>query len=82
MADSPESPGPPDDDRPLGLAGYLDEEAEWEGLMGRVHRSIARREASGQAVELTMQGLTGIVIEYVRAIVEAFGSGRGGRRVE
>lgn len=71
---------PPGDDRPLGLARFLDEEAEWRALMGRVHRSIARREASGQAVELTMQGLTGVVVEYLRALVEAFGQGRSGRR--
>lgn len=78
MADLP--PEPPGNEPPLGLAGYLDEEVEWRALMGRVHRSIARREASAQAVEFTMHGLAGVVVEYLRACLDGFGRGRGGRR--
>lgn len=80
MADAPATP-PGDDERPLGLAPYLDEDVEFRALIGRVHRSIARREVSGQAVELTMHGVAGVVVEYLRAIFEAFG-GRGGRRAD
>ena len=79
MAD--ETPAPAPGERPLGLAPFLDEDVEVRALLGRVHRSIARREASGQVVELTMHGLTGVLVEYLRAIVEAFG-GRGGRRAD
>lgn len=74
--------GPPEDDRPLGLAGFLDEDVEVRALLGRVHRSIARREASGHAVEFTMHGLTGVVVEYLRALFEAWGRKRGGTRAE
>ncbi|MFN7977122.1 MAG: hypothetical protein U0P30_03240 [Vicinamibacterales bacterium] len=82
MADAP-APPPVDDERPLGLAPYLDEDVEFRALIGRVHRSIARREVSGQAVELTMHGLTGVLVEYLKAIFEAFGGrGRGGRRAD
>lgn len=82
MADAP-APPPVDDERPLGLAPYLDEDVEFRALIGRVHRSIARREVSGQAVELTMHGVAGVVVEYLRAIFEAFGGrGRGGRRAD
>ncbi len=85
MAEGPSIPPatPPDDDRPLGLAPFLDEDVEFRALVGRVHRSIARREASAQAVELTMQGFTGVLVEYLRALFEAFGGrGRGGRRAD
>lgn len=82
MAETP-LPPPADDERPLGLAPYLDEDVEFRALIGRVHRSIARREVSGQAVELTMHGVAGVVVEYLRAIFEAFGGrGRGGRRAD
>lgn len=82
MAEAPVPP-PVDDERPLGLAPYLDEDVEFRALIGRVHRSIARREVSGQAVELTMHGVAGVVVEYLRAIFEAFGGrGRGGRRAD
>lgn len=80
-----ETAGPPpgDDERPLGLAPYLDEDVELRALIGRVHRSIARREVSGQAVELTMHGLSAVLVEYLKAIFEAFGGrGRGGRRAD
>lgn len=77
MAERPT--GESGDDRPLGLAEYLDEEVEWRALMGRVHRSIARRDAAGQAVEFTAHGVTGVVVEYLCAAVEAWGRGRGGR---
>ncbi len=73
---------PPDDERPLGLAGVLDEEAEWSRLMARVHQSIARRELSGQAVELGAHGFTGVVLEYLKAIFEMFGGTGGGRRAD
>lgn len=82
MAETP-APPPGDDERPLGLAPFLDEDVEFRALIGRVHRSIARREVSGQAVELTMHGVAGVVVEYLRAIFEAFGGrGRGGRRAD
>ena len=74
MADTP-----PDDDRPLGLAGLLDEEAEWPQLMGRVHRSIQRRELSGQAVEFSLEALTGVLMEYLKAIA-SYLPGAGGRK--
>jgi hypothetical protein len=76
MAEGPSIPPatPPDDDRPLGLAPFLDEDVEFRALVGRVHRSIARREASAQA---------GVLVEYLRALFEAFGGrGRGGRRAD
>jgi len=72
-------PEEPRDDQPLGLAGFLEEDAEWGRLMARVHQSIARRELSGQAVELGAHGITGVLMEYLRAIFEAFG-GTGDRR--
>lgn len=59
---------PPDDDRPLGLAGILDEGAGWQRLMGRVHRSIERRELSGQAVEFSVEALAGVLVEYLKAL--------------
>ncbi len=73
MADTP-----PDGERPLGLAGILDEEAEWHRPMGRVHRSIERRELSGQAVEFSMGALAGALVEYLKAIA-SFTPGSGGR---
>lgn len=83
MAD-PTPPPPPDPPEPplLGLAEYLDEDAEWSRLMGRVHRSIARREVSGQAVELAATGLTGVVLEYLRALIAAFTGEKGSRRAD
>lgn len=77
MADTPPDM-PPADERPLGLAGILDEEAEWQRLMGRVHRSIERRELSGQAVELSVGALTVVLAEYLRALA-SFVPGSGGR---
>lgn len=65
----------------MGLAGYLDEDVEWSRLMTRVHRSIARREVSGQAVELVTTGFTGVILEYLRALFAAF-SGEGRRRAD
>lgn len=82
MADETKTP-PPGDERPLGLAGFLEEEeAEWQGLMSRVHNSIARREVAGQAVELGMQGWTSVLIEYLKAVFGAFGGSGGKRRVD
>jgi hypothetical protein len=78
MAEPP-VPGEPRDE-PLGLAGFLEEDVEWNQLMSRVHRSIARRELSGQAVELGAHGLTGVVLEYLKAFFELFGGTGGGRR--
>lgn len=82
MADS--TPPTPEPEPPLlGLAGYLDEEeVEWSRLLARVHRSIARREVSGQAVELAATGMTGVVLEYLRAIFAAFGGDKGSRRAD
>lgn len=75
-----DGPRPPDGEIPLGLAGFLEEEVEFTRLMGRVHRSIERRQLSGQAVELAATGLTGVLIEYLRALLSAFGAGKGARR--
>lgn len=74
----------PDDprDESLGLAGFLDEDVEWNRLMRRVHRSIARRELSGHAVELGTHGFTGVVLEYLKAFFETFGGTGGGRRAD
>ena len=69
-------------DEPLGLAGFLEEDVEWQRLMTRVHQSIARRELSGQAVELGARGFTGVVLEYLKAFFELFGGTRGGRRAD
>lgn len=70
---------PPGDDTPLGLAPLLDEnDAEWPQLMGRVHRSIARREMSSQAVEFSVEALTGVLLEYLKALA-SFLPGSGGR---
>ena len=69
-------------DEPLGLAGFLEEDVEWQRLMTRVHQSIARRELSGQAVELGAHGFTGVVLEYLKAFLELFGGTRGGRRAD
>ena len=69
-------------DEPLGLAGFLDEDAEWSRLMTRVHRSIARRELSGQAVELGTHGFAGVVLEYLKAFFDMFGGTGGGRRAD
>lgn len=82
MADPP-AQDPPDEPL-LGLAGALEEDGDegLERLLGRVHRSIARRELSGQAVDLAAVGLTGVLLEYVRAIFEALGIGKGSRRAE
>ncbi len=77
MAETPVDDAPTEP--PLGLAGFLDEDAEWGRLMARVHHSIARRELSGQAVELGARGLTGVLLEYLRAIVDVC-SGTGDRR--
>ena len=74
MAEAP----PPDDDRPLGLAGILDEEVEWNRLMTRVHRSIERRELSGQAVEFSVQALAAVLVEYLEALA-SYLPGSGGR---
>ncbi len=79
MVAEPTAPDETPEAQPLGLAGFLDEEAEWAGLMTRVHRSIARRELSGQAVELGAHGLTSVVLEYLRAIFDVLG-GTGGKR--
>ncbi|HUU36520.1 MAG TPA: mechanosensitive ion channel domain-containing protein [Vicinamibacterales bacterium] len=49
------------DEQPLGLAALLDEEGEWQRLMARVHRSIERRELSGQAVEFSVEALGGVL---------------------
>ena len=68
----------PDDDRPLGLASILDEEAEWQRLMSGVHRSIERRELSGQAVEFSLQALAGVLVEYLKALASLL-PGSGGR---
>lgn len=73
MAD--QSPG---DDRPLGLASLLDEEAEWHRLMSGVHRSIERRELSGQAVEFSVGALAGVLVEYLKALASLL-PGSGGR---
>lgn len=83
MAEVP-TPDAPEavDDEPLGLAGYLDEEAEWQALMTRVHRSIARRELSGQAVELGVHGLSAVLLEYLKALAEIFGNAGGRRRAD
>jgi hypothetical protein len=78
-------PVPPpqgDEDRPLGLAGFLDEDVEFSRLLGRVHRSIERRELSGQAVELAAVGLTGVLLEYLKALFGAFGRKKGTRRAD
>jgi hypothetical protein len=75
-------PGAPDGERPLGLAGFLEEDVESGRLMGRVHRSIQRRELSGQAVDFAAIGLTGVLLEYLRAIFGAFSGGKGTRRVD
>ena len=74
----------PDDprDESLGLAGFLEEDVEWQRLMTRGDQSIARRELSGQAVELGAQGFTGVVLEYLKAIFELFGGTGGGRRAD
>ena len=77
MADAPPDL-PPADDRPLGLAGILDEEAEWQRLMGGVHRSIERRELSGQAVEFSVGALAGVLVEYLKALASLL-PGSGGR---
>ena len=69
-------------DEPLGLAGFLDEDVEWHRLMTRVHRSIARRELSGQAVELGTHRFTGVVLEYHKAIFGVFSGTGGGRRAD
>ncbi len=68
----------PDDDRPLGLASILDEEAEWQRLMSGVHRSIERRELSGHAVEFSVQALAGVLVEYLKALASLL-PGSGGR---
>ncbi len=68
----------PDDARPLGLASILDEEAEWQRLMSGVHRSIERRELSGQAVEFSVQALAGVLVEYLIALASLL-PGSGGR---
>lgn len=83
MAEAP-PPGAPEpvDDEALGLAGYLDEDAEWQALMARVHRSIARRELSGQAVELGAHGLGAVLLEYLKALAEIFGNAGGRRRAD
>lgn len=78
-------PTPPPESEPplLGLAGYLDEdEVEWSRLLARVHRSIARREVSAQAVELATTGVTGVVLEYLKAIFAAFSGDKGSRRAD
>lgn len=69
---------PPDDERLLGLAGILDEDVEWQRLMGRVHRSIERRELSGQAVEFSVTALTSVLVEYLKALASLM-PGAGGR---
>jgi hypothetical protein len=69
---------PPVDEHPLGLAGILDEEAEWQRLMAGVHRSIERRELSGQAVEFSVGALAGVLVEYLKALA-SFLPGSGGR---
>lgn len=69
-------------EEPLGLAGFLEEDVEWHRLMTRVHRSIARRELSGQAVELAAHGVTGVVLEYLKAFFDMFGKTGGGRRAD
>lgn len=68
---------PQDDERPLGLAGILDEEAEWQRLMGRVHRSIQRRELSGQAVEFSVEALASVLVEYLKALASLLPGSRG-----
>lgn len=78
MADDTPLPDPAPE-TPLGLGEYLDEETEWTRFVAGVHRSIARRELSGQAVELGAQGLTGVMLEYLQAVVDVVG-GTGGRR--
>lgn len=75
MSDQP----PPGDEAPLGLAPLLDEDdAEWARLMGGVHRSIARREMSSQAVEFSVEALAGVLVEYLKALA-SFLPGSGGR---
>jgi hypothetical protein len=81
MAES-DTPRPSDGDPPLGLASYLEEDVEFTRLMGRVHRSIERRELSGQAVDFAAIGLTGVLLEYLRALFAAFSGGKGTRRAE
>lgn len=81
MAES-EVPHPPEGEIPLGLAGFLEEDVEFTRLMGRVHRSIERRELSGQAVDFAAVGLTGVLLEYLRALFAAFSGGKGTRRAE
>lgn len=68
----------PPDEPPLGLAGLLDEDVEWQHLMARVHRSIERRELSGQAVEFSVEALTSVLVEYLKALA-SFMPGSGGR---
>lgn len=60
---------PPDDgDGLIGLAALLDEDVEWQRLLGKVRRSIERRELSGQAVELGCEALTSVLVEYLKAV--------------
>lgn len=81
MAES-DGPRPPASETPLGLAGFLEEDVEYTRLMGRVHRSIERRELSGQAVDFAAVGLTGVLLEYLRALFAAFSGKKGPRRAE
>lgn len=81
MAES-DVPRPPDSETPLGLAGFLEEDVELTRLMGRVHRSIERRELSGQAVDFAAVGLTGVLLEYLKALFAVFSGGKGTRRAE
>jgi hypothetical protein len=71
-----EPPSP--DDRPLGLAPLLDDGGDWARLLSRVHRSIERRELSGQAVELSMTALASVLVEYLKALATLL-PGTGGR---
>ncbi len=68
----------PGGDRPLGLANILDEDAEWQRLMSGVHRSIERRDLSGQVVELSVEALGGVLVEYLKALASLL-PGSGGR---
>lgn len=81
MAES-DPPRPADGEAPLGLAGFLEEDVEYRQLMRRVHRSIERRELSGQAVDFAAVGLTGVLLEYLRALFAALGTRKGTRRAE
>lgn len=73
---------PPPDDRPLGLAPLLDDEGDWTRLLSRVHRSIERRELSGQAVELSMTALASVLVEYLKALASLLPRTGGQNRAE